>query len=753
MNRLRLAVRIVAGAGSAMAVAFGVAHAAGRPDLIPMVVAALVALQIGFVVNDATVGGQLVSTAVAAGTFGAAAMVGTAAGGDRSVSLVLLGAFVFAGVWIRRFGRRGVGIGMMAWMGDFIGFYLGGDVGGYRWEETFIAVGTVAMLAVGLGLFWPRPARAVARTQRSFLARAKGVAAAAGDLVSVGTISSWADDDRARAAQGALHRMRRAQDRLNETALMIDSQLATPSALPEGTSAQALHQHLFDAELAMQTVARMAEQLMTSPIRDTARGRITEALDAVRSDDVDEAARLARALVADLASWEPVTTGRPSHAHAAIYRLAGALVAWSEALRAWMAVETEAPRDASDLPFRPTVDLVAGYLPGSAAVAPTAALQARRGLAGRLLPSTRLAVQMTVAVSAAIVVGDAISGRRFYWAALAAFLAFFGANTTGEQVTKAFNRVAGTVIGLISGILLAHLVGHRVHVALAVSLVALFLGLYFMRVSYALFVIGLVTMMGQVYVQFGEFTNGLLFLRLGETAVGAVIAMAAAVLIFPVRTEGAVTVALSDAVRRLGSMLADAGGDWKHDEDGEAVAQLRHDARMLDLAFQTLSVTARPMSRTLLGAGSDRITAQLARVSALRHYAANLAHFTEMAGRMDPATAAALNEIVGRMRGSVDFVEGGVTGRSSVGSYRRVAADLDRLDDELQQRSAVAGVVPSNDVRMVLHFLGLIDDTLADLAASRGLAVPGEEFVALAGDRREEVMTTEGARALVGASA
>ena len=49
-------------------------------------------------------------------------------------------------------------------------------------------------------------------------------------------------------------------------------------------------------------------------------------------------------------------------------------------------------------------------------MAPTAALEGRRGLTGRLLPSTRLAVQMTVAVSVAIVVGDAISGRRFYWA-------------------------------------------------------------------------------------------------------------------------------------------------------------------------------------------------------------------------------------------------------------------------------------------------------------------------------------------------
>ena len=42
---------------------------------------------------------------------------------------------------------------------------------------------------------------------------------------------------------------------------MIDAQLADPGALAGGSSAQLLHQRLFDAELALSNIARFAEAM------------------------------------------------------------------------------------------------------------------------------------------------------------------------------------------------------------------------------------------------------------------------------------------------------------------------------------------------------------------------------------------------------------------------------------------------------------------------------------------------------------
>lgn len=737
LNRLRLSVRVVGGVGVAMAVSYGLSHLAGRADVVSMVVSALVALQLGFSVNDGTAVRQLVSTFALTVVYTAALLMGTALHGHRALSLVVLCAMVFVGAWVRRFGTIGVGIGMMAWMGDFIGFYLGPEVGGYRWELMAVGAGAIGMAAVSFGLFWPRPAQALRRTQRSFLARVKAVAEAATEVLLV---------DQPGGAGLALERLHRSQDRLNETALMITAQLATPAALPEGTSAQLLHQRLFDAELSIQTVARMAERLVGIPGTAALRRRVAEVLVGVRAGDVALAAQEAQALGDRLSKAERRGTrglaeGDP--ANAALYRLAGALAAWAEATSAWLALADRPQPGARTVPLRPTVELVSGYLPGSASLTAAVVESDPAPLARRLRlrPTTRLAVQMTMAVGLAIVVGDAISGRRFYWAALAAFLAFFGTNTSGEQVTKAFNRILGTALGLGTGIFMAHLVGDRVHVALAVSLACLLLGIYFMRVSYAIFVIGLVTMLGQVYVVFGEFTNALLFLRLLETAVGAVIAMAVAVVVFPVRTDRAVEVALSEALRRLDTFLSHVGGRLDRPED---VSQLRQDARMLDQALWTLSVTARPLSRTLMGTGSDRITGQLARISALRHYAANLAHFAESA-TFDPTTMEELGRIVGKLRTSIAAVDPRAERAPGDCTYRRVAGELDALDRRLSRGHDPAAV---NDARMVLHFVGLIDDTLAEVAASRGLAVPGDEFVWLARGRRGELMATAGAGAL-----
>src|SRR6202034_3234714 len=134
--------------------------------------------------------------------------------------------------------------------------------------------------------------------------------------------------------------------------------------------------------------------------------------------------------------------------------------------------------------FSSSVVLVGGGLPGSAQVSNAASLEggSRWGERIPLARNVRNAIQIGVAAGLALVLGDLISPARFYWAVLATFITFMGAHNAGEQIRKALFRVVGTVIGIGVGSLLVSAVGHQTYWSIATILLALFLGLYLIRI-------------------------------------------------------------------------------------------------------------------------------------------------------------------------------------------------------------------------------------------------------------------------------
>ena len=73
-------------------------------------------------------------------------------------------------------------------------------------------------------------------------------------------------------------------------------------------------------------------------------------------------------------------------------------------------------------------------------------------------PVLRQAVQVTLSVGLSIELGTLISAQRWYWAAIAAFIVGLGVGSRGEALTKALQRVGGTIAGLVVGIFLARAV-------------------------------------------------------------------------------------------------------------------------------------------------------------------------------------------------------------------------------------------------------------------------------------------------------
>jgi uncharacterized membrane protein YccC len=360
--------------------------------------------------------------------------------------------------------------------------------------------------------------------------------------------------------------------------------------------------------------------------------------------------------------------------------------------------------------------LFGGWLPGSAQVSAVASLEAgsRRGDRVRLAPYTRTAIQMGVAVGASIALGDVLSGRRFYWAVIAAFITFMGANNSGEQSRKAVFRVTGTVVGILIGSLVVDVVGHHTYWSIAVILVSLFFGFYLMRINYAFMTIGITVMVSQLYVQLGEFSNSLLLLRLEETAIGAAVAIAVVTLVLPLRTRRVLRVAMRNHVEAVGRLVDHSSGHLLGD-DHEEEHTLRADARSVDASYQALLATAVPLRRSLFGSLDEGTASAMRLASASRNYSRNLVADVETARCLDPDTRADIVQASATLHASLDIVVGALNGSRDV-TYTRSSALFDRAERRLETHGG-----ETDEGQLALRDLKLIDGAMAGLAEVMGL--------------------------------
>jgi uncharacterized membrane protein YgaE (UPF0421/DUF939 family) len=680
--------------------------------VIALLIGALTGMLSSFGVMDTTARGQLVTTLFLPFPMIAGLVLGIALGGDRIPALVSFAVVLGIGTYFRRFGPRGFIGGILLFLGDFLGFFLHGTItmGDLGWIAAEIGVGLAVALAVRFALFYPRRARALERTRRSYAARTRKVAALALELL----------DNPGQTERDVRH-LHRHLVRLNEAALMIDAQLGDPGAVADGSSAQLLHQSLFDVELALTNIARFAQAMARTGLPAPQHFEARLALrDVVRGEN--EAARThAGRLIGLLRAAAPVRGDEDRAAVVVVHRFAGSVIALADAMTEWMAVGRASDGEGS---FQPSVRLLGGWLPGSAMVSNAASLEpgSRPGDRIGLALHTRTAIQMGVAVGAAIALGDLLSGHRFYWAVIAAFVAFMGANNSGEQIRKALLRVAGTVAGVAAGSLLVAAIGHRTGWSIAVILAALFFGFYLMRINYAFMVIGVTVMVSQLYVQLGEFSYSLLLLRLAETALGAAVAIMVIVLVLPLRTRRVLRIAVRDQVQAVGR-LAGHASDRLLGEDHDTEATLRSDARAVDASYQAVTATAQSVRRNLSGAINEDTGQTLRLATAARHYSRNLVTDTETASPLDPGTRLDIELASATLRQSLDVVAAALTGPRD-GIYTRSAALFDQAERRIEERSGTAG-----PAHLAIRDLKLIDGTMAQLAETLGLAITDHDTV------------------------
>jgi uncharacterized membrane protein YgaE (UPF0421/DUF939 family) len=715
LNQLRMALQAVLGIGAGLGLAYlfirltgalqppagsapaSVLSAADRATLlVSMLLAGMVAMQATFVVQEPKLPGQVLSSLLLPVPMVAAMVIGLLVGPYPVLSLLFMVVAMTVGVYLRRFGQRGFGAGMAVFFGAFFGFFLHTKLGlsDVGWIAADLWVGVVASLLVRLAFFRPDPEGTLARMRRSQRARAR-------QLLALG-IAVLAEDDQQRV-RAVAERIRRQLVRLNETTLMIDAQLA--GTHPETAAAEA--QRSFDTELALSNCARFAVALAVKGAPSAVRRRAAAALYALLDGDraaVSRAVAAVRAVSCDGARESVVTS-----------RLAASIEQYAQARdRLDDPVGADEIAAAGGGDFAPAVRLVNGWLPGSTPVNTEASTTPSGGRLDRAtMPRyLRTTIQIAVAGTLALVGGYLVSPQRPYWAVLTVFVCFIAATNSSEQTSRALYRAGGTGIGIVLGDLLVHLTGGRVGASVVIVLVAMFLGIYLIRVNYMFMTMAITVMIAQLYVQLAEFSWQVLLTRLAETAVGVVAVIIVVLFIVPLRPQRVLTTGLLLWFRALHALL-----DAVLDRLNGKREPLRPLVREVDAAYAALVTTATSLRRVTFGRTSTQITEILAVSSAVRQYTRSLAALiedAEAAADGPPAADGPLRAAAEQLRGSLQAIEDRLTTGKN-GDYVRSASLIALAIDDLRQRRS-RGVAALQD-------LTWLDGALARLAIALQMRV------------------------------
>ncbi|MFE2020003.1 FUSC family protein [Streptomyces sp. NPDC059499] len=180
---------------------------------------------------------------------------------------------------------------------------------------------------------------------------------------------------------------------------------------------------------------------------------------------------------------------------------------------------------------------------------------AGRGLARA---TTRQAIQATAGGAFALLVGQLLSQERWYWAVGATWWVFVNTASRGETLVRGFRRVLGTLIGIPVGLVVVVPL-HGAAVPTAVVVAAGVFGIFYSAaVSYTWMMFSVTVMAGALYGALGVLDPSLLALRLVETGVGALGAMAAVLLLLPVTTHATTDAWIQRALRCVHACTAEA---------------------------------------------------------------------------------------------------------------------------------------------------------------------------------------------------
>lgn len=672
-------------------------------------------------VTDIGLAGQTLSVIVIALAAWGAVAVGLLLSPYHWALLLSFPVLLILAALARYWGPRGTIIGVPLFIGDLVGYFLSSWLRPEQvaWVGFPVAVATVCSLLMRVTLFRPDSAASLQRALHSLRVRAQDVALAAQALMQPQVARDAA------VWRTFCRRLTRSVDRLNESILIIDAHVV---AEPPHTLARHLHERLFDVDLSMTNLARFAEALSGKELLPARRERMLHALGGLvrgaYGQVVSDVAKLA-GRASEAAGFMSIT--HDDERKVLLGRFASSLLLAARSLEALEALGAQARRGRALL-YKPSSALIGEWLPGSARVSAAASEQdyiyGRRHVAVPVW--VRATVQVAVAVSLATSLGYLVSPQRFYWAVIAAFVCFIGANNRIEQIHRAFLRMAGTFIGILAGSLLVEVTGHRPLWSSLTVVVAMFLGIYLVRLSYFFIVVCITVVVVELYEQLGQLSEGLLALRLAETAVGAFAAMVTVMLILPLRTEKVLGVAIGQMLQASRAVI-ELVFTYLLNGPPADVIPISGTASEADQAYQAVITTARPLQR--MGSQGRRTQRMVSACTGLRYHQEDVAWHAVRAEAVPAHCRERLAQAMTRMRASFDCMEAAFGAAGKRGAMVRAAALWNHLEQDVinlhrdTTRRDDAGMAAASALVLTLRGLQRVDGALAALALAIGMPV------------------------------
>ena len=478
------------------------------------------------------------------GCLASVVVVGIAAAleSQRIVSDFIFLVVIFLASSGRVYGPRGFAIGMFAFTSYFMGSYFHPKMA----ELPLVVIGPVVSALVS---HWVRAVLLPDNWRRDLLRSLESVRGRINQILF--KLAALAADGKIEEADR--QELRQLEERLKEVVLMAESFIPRPpGGVFDGASAPAaeLAIRLFDAHLAAESAIVLSFQ---SPPSFALVHAVIEDDKAVLSDE--------EKAVAD-------KDGQPQ----------------GETVRAllWLAAARRQLMETIDAGRRANFAEIASVDEISTAAPIDFSLKN---------PLIRSALQITLAAAIAMTLGLALSRERWFWAVLASFLVFTNTNSRGDTAIKALQRSIGTLFGIAFGLVLATLLAGHPAIAIAVSVVCIFLAFFFLQISYATMTFFISIVLCLVYGMMGVLTFDLLKLRLEETVIGAVAGTLVAFLVLPARTRGALDTAIAkwfDALKELLSAVSEK----------KSQPELIVISQKVDACYRDITLAARPLGST-----------------------------------------------------------------------------------------------------------------------------------------------------------
>lgn len=700
LTRLVTAARATGAAVGAVATLYLVFWLTNVPELPPAMFGGMMGMYATTMPDDATAAGRRATTLLAVLPAIGGVALGAAIAPSFALAVAALVVIVLLGVWAGALGPRLGALGQMAFMALYFGLLLHVPLGRLPAFAGAAVVGAIWAYVFRFVLT-QRPARVLRVGLAAFRARLRP---ALDPLIDAVSAARWDPDlrSRVRANMRQLHR----------SAAFLQGQLrAVDPNDSKPTQAGNLRLQLFDTELAATNAVAAASDVARAgtiiPVVLRARlaGLIEQSQDRLRhanlpADDENPAGD----------DGPPESWPEPARRlHGAIRELLRASTRLGEVLSA----DVADPRMAADEIAADTSSRAPQFEhpPGAPHRAPTGR--------GPLAPVGRRAIQAAVATGLALVAGAAVTTTHQYWAALAAFVVLAGTETLGETVMKGAQRIAGTIIGAGVGFGVAIVTGADPFVVLPLLVICVFAEMYLRPVSYSLMVFWVTMMIALLYEFLGALKPEALEIRILETIIGAVIALAVAAFLLPTRTRQKLNGDAAMFLRTLDEVIQACLERLTGTGD---VSSLAGQALALDQRLRQLASSATPLRRGFGALRRDGIERRLTALAAMTYYARHLITTTEaLAPGVADLPKSGFSRLAASTRGNISalirILEGAPPGPAHATEGPTLDLEVPQGPVEIGNARREAALSPLARINQAV--LGLIEDLTHDGSADR----------------------------------